>query len=336
MGTGYGYESFGAKAGKGGILLACWNYRQQFHVFDIEGDYLVVRYRIPVTDSLTKGRQEHPGFPRPLIQELPMRIPFRRESPQEEKYVASSFAQLCAYRMPGSLAREALHIQTMLDSLDDELTTDDIVTREKALDKELIVLFQGACKANNIPRAIELVNLSHYTSALDAAIKLAEFYRLVGLKEKIAMIKSEREETEDRLTLARNKRRRWLRPEPPLRQVAESSTSASRFDPLGDVRPPPMIERPGMARVTVPVIETTRYSSLAPTLVPNTTSLTQETPTWDNSQLMESPPPTDSKRKRAEIDESFPSSDFPMPPPKQSRFRKVMNDRRPDIFHRRS
>lgn len=223
----------------------------------------------------------------------------------------------------------------MLDSLDDELTTDDIVTREKALDKELIILIQGACKSNNIPRAIELANLSHYTPALDAAIKLADFYRLVGLKEKIAMIKSEREETEDRLILARNKRRRWLRPEPPLRQLAESSTSASRFDPLGDVRPPPTIERPGMARVTVPIIETTRYSSLAPAPVPHTISPTQENPTWDNSQLMESPPPTESKRKRAEIEESFPSSDFSMPPPKQSRFRKVRMNR-PDIFYRRS
>jgi len=211
----------------------------------------------------------------------------------------------------------------MLDSLDDELTTDDIVTREKALDKELIILIQGACKANNIPRAIELAKLSHYTSALDAAIKLADFYRLVGLKEKIVTIKSEREEAEDRLVLARNKRRRWLKPEPPLRQLAESSTPASRFDPLGDVRPPPIIERPGMARVTVPIIETTRYSSLVPTPVPQTNSFTQEDQTWDNSQLMESPPPADSKRKRAEIEESFPSSDFSMPPPKQSRFRKV-------------
>jgi len=136
------------------------------------------------------------------------------------------------------------------------------------------------------------------------------------------MIKADREEAEDRLIIARNKRRRWLRPEPPLRQLAEPSTSSfSRFDPLGDVRPPPVIERPGMARVTMPIIETTRYSSLA-TPVPNTTSHTQEssTSTWDDPLLMESPPPADSKRKRMEIEESFPTSDFPMPPPKQSRF----------------
>jgi chromosome transmission fidelity protein 4 len=213
----------------------------------------------------------------------------------------------------------------MLDSLDEELTTDDIVTREKALDKELILLIQGACKTNNIPRAIELANLSHYTSALDAASKIAEFYHLVGLKEKIALIKADREESEDRLIIARNKRRRWLKPEPPLRQLAEPSTSSSRFDPLGDVRPPPVIERPGMARVTVPIIETTRYSSLAPTPLPHAISDTQESSTWEDSPLMESPPPADSKRKRTEIEESFPSSDFSMPPPKQSRGLSSMN-----------
>jgi len=142
------------------------------------------------------------------------------------------------------------------------------------------------------------------------------------------------------LIVARNKRRRWLKPEPPLRQLAESSTSSSsRFDPLGDVRPPPVIERPGMARVTVPIIETTRYSSLATTPVPNTISQTQESSTWDDPLTMESPPPADSKRKRTEIEESFPSSDFSMPPPKQKAnpfARKTNQDSSKNPFARKS
>ncbi|KAF8160621.1 hypothetical protein B0H34DRAFT_344214 [Crassisporium funariophilum] len=268
---------------------------------------------------ILKGRQEHPAFPRPLIQELPMRMPFRRDVPQEEK-----------------VERELLQVQTLLDSLDEELTTDDIVAREKAMDREFIMLIQAACKVNNVPRAIELTKLLHHTASFDAAIKIAEFYHLVGLKEKIAFIKADREETEDRLIVARNKRRRWLKPAPPVRQLAQTSTSSSsRFDPLGDNRPPPVIERPGMARVTVPVIEKTRFSSLAPP------THTPEQYTWDDDTVMpESPPSTESKRKRVDLEESFPSSDIAsMPPPKQKAnpfARKAGQDNSKNPFARRA
>ena len=210
------------------------------------------------------------------------------------------------------VARELLQIQMLMDCLDDELTTDDILSREKAMDKEFILLIQMACKSDNIPRAVELTKLLHHNVSFDAAMKIAEFYHLVGLKEKVAIIKADREETEDRLILARNTRRRWLKAEPPLRQLAAPTISTSRFDPLGDSRPPPTIERPGMARVTVPVIEKTRYSSVIPSIE------TPERPTWDDSLTADSPPSTDSKRKRVDL-ESLPSSDMPMmPPPKIS------------------
>ena len=86
----------------------------------------------------------------------------------------------------------------MFDLLEEELTTDDIVTREKAMDKEFVKLVQTACKENNIPRAIELTKLLYYTSAFHFVIQIADFYHLPGLREKMSLIKAEREEAEDR------------------------------------------------------------------------------------------------------------------------------------------
>ncbi|PPQ99766.1 hypothetical protein CVT24_009669 [Panaeolus cyanescens] len=254
---------------------------------------------------ILKGLQEHPGFPRPLIQELPLRIPFRRDAPKDEK-----------------IEREQLQTEMMLDALDEELTTPEITERERAIDKELIILIQEACKASNVARALELVKLLHNNAFLDPAATVAGFYHHIGLQEKINIIKAERLEAEERLTALRNKRRRWLKPEAPLRQVAPSSSSGgARFDPLADTRPPPVIERPGMARVNKPIFEPTRYSSRAPASQLPPPSSVAETSVFDEPvDIVDSPPTNaDAKRKRMEVDD-FPGVDSSMPPPKQSKF----------------
>lgn len=224
-----------------------------------------------------------------------------------------------------------MFLQESLDSLDDELTTDEIVARERAIDKEFIQLIQAACKADNAPRAIELTRLLHHTPSFDAAIKIADFYHLVGLAEKLQTLKTDREQREDRLVAARNKRRRWLKPDAAPREVQNfdvASSSRSRFDPLGDERPPPSIQRPGMARVTVPIIEPTRYTSMAP---PSRDDFSSAPPS-----SAPSPTSQDGKRKRDEAEDPFRQndSDFSMPPPKQSEstHRFFMAYRADDIF----
>ncbi|KNZ76661.1 Minichromosome loss protein 1 [Termitomyces sp. J132] len=246
---------------------------------------------------ILKGRQEHPGFPRPLIQELPLRMPFRLNEPKEEL-----------------VERESLLVQIALDSLDEELTTDDILKREHAMDREFIILIQAACKADNVPRAIELTKLLHNISSFDSAMKISDFYHLVGLREKIAILKADREENEDRLVAARDKRRRWLKPDPPLRELLPTNDSGtnSRTNLLGDVRPPPTIERPRLTRVTTPVVETTRYSSVAPLLVP---SIDGSSFTDDVDIPVSVCSSADGKRKRTEVEDSEYS--FPTPPSKQ-------------------
>ncbi|KAF8658265.1 hypothetical protein AX16_002041 [Volvariella volvacea WC 439] len=199
---------------------------------------------------ILKGKLEHPGFPRPLVQDLPIRMPFRRDEPKEEL-----------------IERELLFIQTALDVLDDDLTTEEITSRERAMDKEFIQLIQQACKSENIPRAVELTKLLHFTNSFDSAAKIADFYHRPGFKEKVLRLKADREENEDRLIVARDKRRKWLKPELPPRRLPtmnepwSGSSSARTYDPLADERPPPVVHRPGMARVTRGVVEESQYTS---------------------------------------------------------------------------
>ncbi|KAF5326398.1 hypothetical protein D9611_000497 [Ephemerocybe angulata] len=260
---------------------------------------------VGISDSIfmcliLKGNQEYPGFPRPLIQELSITFPFRNADEREEK-----------------LERNLLYTQTLLDGLDDDLTSEAVQTREQALDKELILLIQGACKNGNVPRAIELVKLLHNVPSYTAAGQVADFYKLWVLKEKVEALKELREEEEDRLVVARNKRRRWLKPDKPLRMLASDggANGGRRFDPLGDTRPPPPVERPSMNRVTRPVVEKTRFTSAAPPTQQQQASSSAST--WgDDSLLTDSPPPVE-KRKRDDLEE-WPMSDS-MPPPKTTK-----------------
>ncbi|TFK74051.1 hypothetical protein BDN72DRAFT_122595 [Pluteus cervinus] len=270
---------------------------------------------------ILKGRQDHPGFPRPLIQELPLKLPFRREEPKEEL-----------------IEREMLFIQQAMDALDEELTTDEIVSRERAMDKEFIQLIQTACKNDNIPRALELTKLLHFLPSFDSAAKIAEFYHLAGLREKVHRLKADREENDDRLVIARNKRRRWLKPELPPRQLPTMGDypNSMKVDLLNDTRPPPHIERPGMARVTVPVIETTRYKAMPPPPVPSSQSQDWLDPSTSFSNS--SPIGGEGKRKRTEDEDTFmtPADDFGLTPKKSNPFaRKPVQDATRNPFARK-
>ncbi|KAK0505002.1 hypothetical protein EDD18DRAFT_1127226 [Armillaria luteobubalina] len=236
---------------------------------------------------ILKGRQEYPGFPRPLIQELPMRMPFRNDNALEEQ-----------------VEREILLHNMAVDVLDEELTTEDIITKERAIDKELLQLIQGACKADNIPRAIELTKLLHHVNSFDLAVRVADFYHMVGFKEKVLRLKQIHEDSEDRMILAREKRRRWNKADPPPRRLADTEEPFDRPKAFQDFGPPPSIHRPGLSRAT-PTVEKTRYSSVAPVSTPKI---------WEETTASEEEISPDGKRKRDPLGES--PSDL-MPPPKQ-------------------
>ncbi|OSD04053.1 hypothetical protein PYCCODRAFT_1408512 [Trametes coccinea BRFM310] len=196
---------------------------------------------------ILKGRQEHPGFPRPLIQELPIRLPFKRTDPKEGP-------------LEEHFARESMLLDILRDGLGDELTTDAIAARELALDKELIQLIQQACKTDRLARALDLTRLLHLTPSFDMAIKVAGFYHLIGLQEKMEALKTERE-TDDRLENLRDRRRGLaddFAPVPAMR--LPTAGESSRPKAFQDFRPPPPLHRPGLERAT-PVVESSNSVS---------------------------------------------------------------------------
>lgn len=143
------------------------------------------------------------------------------------------------------------------------MTSDEIATKELELDKIIIQLIQNACKNDKLPRVLDLVKMLHHTTSYDMAAKVAGFYHLIGLQEKIETLKADREEggdDEDEYgvdprEVARRKREQWRKEGsgavPPPRPVGESSRSAGhhgRTKAFQDFGPPPAIHRPGLTR----------------------------------------------------------------------------------------
>ncbi|KAL1759502.1 hypothetical protein FB107DRAFT_271069 [Schizophyllum commune] len=250
-------------------------------------------WAVGVTDStfmclISKGKQQFPGFPRPLIQEIDIRLPFRRDDPGNE-----------------ALERELMHLEASRDALGDELTSDDVSTREHAIDKELIKLIQAACKDANIPRAIELTKLLSNTHSFDLAAKIGDFYKMPGFTEKVYLLKEDRADAEERLEDEREKRQRWIRTDSAPRRLPVPMASASTARGLfSSAVPPEPIRRPGLERA-VPVVEHSRFSSNAAANMP------PPTPSYKSPS-----PPSPEKRKRDEFDDLEVPSSY-APPPKQ-------------------
>ncbi|PCH43744.1 hypothetical protein WOLCODRAFT_122518 [Wolfiporia cocos MD-104 SS10] len=244
---------------------------------------------------ILKGRQEYPAFPRPLIQELPLRFPFHRTDPKEAP-------------LEEHLARETLLLDIIRDQLDDELTTDDISRRELALDKELIQLIQNACKNDKLARALDLTKLLHHTPSFDMAIKVAGFYHLIGLQEKMEALKADREAS-DRLADARDRRRQRARDLAPVAPLRPVYAEPARPKPFQDFRPPPAKHRPGLERAT-PAIKPSRSSGTSSQFSEDT--IAYGSSYFDESNDLDYPSGSEGKRKRAE-EEQEPARDSHSP-----------------------
>lgn len=89
------------------------------------------------------------------------------------------------------------------------------------MDKEMLQLVQGACKADNLQRALDVARLMHHSATIEAAAKVAAFYHLPGLQERIQSVKGEKEKEK------REKRREATRaPERSYRYSSPSRESS--------------------------------------------------------------------------------------------------------------
>jgi chromosome transmission fidelity protein 4 len=152
-----------------------------------------------------------------------------------------------------SIARESLRLDVLRDALGNEPTSDEISQRELDLDKEIIQLIQNACKNDKLPRVLELTKMLHHTPSFDMALKVAGFYHLIGLQEKIGFLKEERDSGDDDFREnARQQRKQWVRDSAavlPPRPAGEFSSYAHQgARALQDFGPPPAIHRPGLTR----------------------------------------------------------------------------------------
>lgn len=137
----------------------------------------------------------------------------------------------------------------MRDALGPSLSSEEISTRELEMDKDLIKLLQLAIKERQLQRAHDIIRLLHHTSSLDTAMKLAEYYHLVGLQDKIRIWKAWREENDDP-SEERDERREWNRgPQPiypPSELVGHLLGGAGTGGRPADFRPAPMFPRRGL------------------------------------------------------------------------------------------
>ncbi|MBW0469383.1 hypothetical protein O181_009098 [Austropuccinia psidii MF-1] len=127
---------------------------------------------------ILKGGETQPGFPIPLVQEIPLQMPaLRLNEPQgqlEENYLRDSII----YSHQEDLANpEDYSLASQLGFLQLEL------------DKKLLKLVETGCKAEPTPQLQKALDYASYLknmNTLEASMKIAKFYNLAGLYERVS------------------------------------------------------------------------------------------------------------------------------------------------------
>lgn len=90
--------------------------------------------------------------------------------------------------------REQILIQLERDALPTSADIPSEISRQELeLDKLLITLVQTSCKADKLDRALDYTSRLHHLASFDLAQKVADFYHLPGLRERMRKLKESKE-----------------------------------------------------------------------------------------------------------------------------------------------
>ncbi|GAA5900425.1 hypothetical protein JCM6882_001243 [Rhodosporidiobolus microsporus] len=147
---------------------------------------------------ILKGGETHPHFPTPLLQELDLQFPLLNlDVPQgqlEEKYLRENL--FVSHRKDGAPA--------------DDFTLKSALAREElAADKHLLQIIQTFCKADRLEAALDAVLLLSQSASLNAAVKIAGFFDLPALKERVELIQQAKEDEADPDAAAAKRQSKW-------------------------------------------------------------------------------------------------------------------------------
>jgi chromosome transmission fidelity protein 4 len=112
-----------------------------------------------------------PTHPKPIINDLPLQIPFCGDSEKVKLEEKSSRGRL---------------VLTQLRNSDQVL---EITRRENELDKVALQLIMVACKSEQIQRVLDLANQVFSIKTLDGAIKVASYNKMITLAERLTQMK---------------------------------------------------------------------------------------------------------------------------------------------------
>ena len=131
---------------------------------------------------ILKGNNRFPGFPTPLMQELELQFPLLQldieQAQLEERYQRETF--FSSYRRDGAPS-------------DDYALKMRLGRAELETDKHLIKLIQTFCKAERLEAALDAALLLSQAASLVAAGKLAGYYKMPGLEERVQAVKEHKE-----------------------------------------------------------------------------------------------------------------------------------------------